>query len=981
MGHIVEKDWTTKAGLRAAVLIITDGKEGSERKRNRCGYVAVPAGHPIHRVGHRDPCPALREAWEKTKEGPIEKRGIFQLFFASDDKDPRPDCVFDVHGGLTYSSLEGGYPVAGEGDSWWFGFDCGHDGDGVIERGPYDSFMSCDGVKSLEYVEGECERLAEQFSGLVALTRRAQPPTTPTLSRRGPTIPDDLKIEYPHGAPLPKKPLSVSAQKNYEKCPYSYWANRANMPGGERPAAELGSAVHSACEAAGLYCIAEEIVQVPLENVAALVAVMQDSDGHKSLDEERQLDAVDMVERYCRTATFSPDLEISIEKEFVLKQDGTLSEDGWGGKDGNPDDLARGKIDLILYDPGLKHLLVEDLKSSGVKGRIDRINRKTHNKPGKVDADRRKWPKDTQLRYYLYAVMLMYPEAETIVLGHRYLRVHNEPETNALLPSRVITDSLSCKKVREFSNIILEEIRSWYREIAEACEIGRFPATESPLCGWCEYSPKVGSGICPFFQAEDIAVRKTLHPAEPRLVEDVVVVPVAEGLREDVAGLKPAAPPEPVASPEHVPGTANTQKKESPMTTTPPAKAKIQPVQRPAIVLRPPKRTSWGAVPPERPVHLLISGPSGTGKTRSVLHAFAKKTSGPPRLAMMDIEDGTKHYADEFSFIRSQDESGRVTTDTQEIVEIVEGAINNLPEGCDTLGIDSLTFWIESLEKMWTTRYKQRRKQNADGQFAEWYEFQVKDYKPMRLQQAELFAAIRDCPHNVVATAHTKAAYSKTSGKMMDRIGDRGDGGHKAEHWFDTVIQVIQDERDPSKLTAFTWKDRTNCFPDKKDGEWPWTETSIRDFLAKRKPAAAPKPAPKATVPLKTVDTPKVILDKEPLLPGVAGDTKTQSNKAAGAGETRKAEGDAAEKETPVLITTAQKHRLVALKAETDPERYEALRKECVPPGENIMELPAAKVQKLIDALDTSHLEDLEANDRRQAVKDFGLDGDDDPPF
>lgn len=70
-----------------------------------CGYVDVPATHPMHGK-HYD------------------------------------DVDVDVHGGLTYSEKEG--------DVWRFGFDTAHFGDGPVER-------------SEEYVTSQCERLAEQM--------------------------------------------------------------------------------------------------------------------------------------------------------------------------------------------------------------------------------------------------------------------------------------------------------------------------------------------------------------------------------------------------------------------------------------------------------------------------------------------------------------------------------------------------------------------------------------------------------------------------------------------------------------------------------------------------------------------------------------------------------------------------------------------------------------------------------------------------
>lgn len=130
----VEKDWITASGLRAVVIM---GSMGF-----RCGYVGVPEGHRLHSVGYDD----ARQA----------------------DGD-----WIDVHGGLTFADGGGKYPV--EADLWWFGYDCGHLGDGrseeyvadMMARYPEQPFMcgDDDGVpRSLEYCAQECESLAAQLA-------------------------------------------------------------------------------------------------------------------------------------------------------------------------------------------------------------------------------------------------------------------------------------------------------------------------------------------------------------------------------------------------------------------------------------------------------------------------------------------------------------------------------------------------------------------------------------------------------------------------------------------------------------------------------------------------------------------------------------------------------------------------------------------------------------------------------------------------
>ena len=134
MSFTVEKDWITEAGLRAVVIM---GSMGF-----RCGYVGVPTGNRLHGVDY-------------------------------DDARQHNGDWIEVHGGLTFADGKSTYPVVS--DLWFFGYDCGHLGDGRSEeyvaeqmvRYPEQPFMwgDDDGVfRSLEYCESECESLARQLS-------------------------------------------------------------------------------------------------------------------------------------------------------------------------------------------------------------------------------------------------------------------------------------------------------------------------------------------------------------------------------------------------------------------------------------------------------------------------------------------------------------------------------------------------------------------------------------------------------------------------------------------------------------------------------------------------------------------------------------------------------------------------------------------------------------------------------------------------
>lgn len=123
-----------------------------------CGYVAVSEGHPW---------------FEKPYGG------------GGWDDQTAPDCVIDVHGGLTFSDLgdegrpesEGICHVPEEGQPdhvWWFGFDCAHAWDitpgsnaRLREHAPHLAHPAPDEVyRDLGYVRREVERLARQLKAV-----------------------------------------------------------------------------------------------------------------------------------------------------------------------------------------------------------------------------------------------------------------------------------------------------------------------------------------------------------------------------------------------------------------------------------------------------------------------------------------------------------------------------------------------------------------------------------------------------------------------------------------------------------------------------------------------------------------------------------------------------------------------------------------------------------------------------------------------
>jgi len=152
MAHTIEKEWVTKAGLKAVCLF--------NRNSHRCGYVAVEPDHILWGKDYRETIPAkLKATWDRIKEMPRGKRNVVDIV-CLDVENPRVSILFDVHGGINYADGGSDYPVASAESLWWFGFDCMHYGDGVVN----DIFGDGYPVRTTEYVVEECEKLAEQLS-------------------------------------------------------------------------------------------------------------------------------------------------------------------------------------------------------------------------------------------------------------------------------------------------------------------------------------------------------------------------------------------------------------------------------------------------------------------------------------------------------------------------------------------------------------------------------------------------------------------------------------------------------------------------------------------------------------------------------------------------------------------------------------------------------------------------------------------------
>ena len=116
-----EKEWTTRAGLKATVIAHDMG--------HRCGYVGVSKYHPWYGKDYNE-------------------------------------VDLDVHGGLTYAGMRD--------DLWWFGYDCAHLGDARDPELMSDEYKNVllgrnlnfdgDTIKTLDFCVNECESMAAQLN-------------------------------------------------------------------------------------------------------------------------------------------------------------------------------------------------------------------------------------------------------------------------------------------------------------------------------------------------------------------------------------------------------------------------------------------------------------------------------------------------------------------------------------------------------------------------------------------------------------------------------------------------------------------------------------------------------------------------------------------------------------------------------------------------------------------------------------------------
>jgi len=147
---------------------------------HRCGYVAVTPDHPLFGIAYSQDIKSP-ELLQEISNSTIGKKSLIDIF-CWDGKEARLSLLVNVHGGITYSGLShlSNFPTNQFDKVWYFGFDCGHYGDGkdlktavkyfglnrmkwILDYEDKYGYADKDEVRSLSYVKNECKLLAEQL--------------------------------------------------------------------------------------------------------------------------------------------------------------------------------------------------------------------------------------------------------------------------------------------------------------------------------------------------------------------------------------------------------------------------------------------------------------------------------------------------------------------------------------------------------------------------------------------------------------------------------------------------------------------------------------------------------------------------------------------------------------------------------------------------------------------------------------------------
>ena len=217
----------------------------------------------------------------------------------------------------------------------------------------------------------------------------------------------------------------------------------------------------------------------------------------------------------------------------------------------------------------------------------------------------------------------------------------------------------------------------------------------------------------------------------------------------------------------------------------------------------------------KKQLKILITGPRGQYKTRSILNMCNVPNDKEPILSIIDTENGSDHYGGEFRFRRFR------SSDSDEISEYVESKIKN-PLGIEVIALDSHTIYFDAVKSKYADLYL-KRMPTSSGHKGEFYIFQPNDHAPYRKEIYDFMRACLSSPFHFIWTCHSTSRWSG-----MKVIGEKPDGVKGIEHWFDTVINIS--EKSNGTFVAKVEKDRTGLLIERKVYPWRSQEDAFALF-------------------------------------------------------------------------------------------------------------------------------------------------------
>ena len=254
------------------------------------------------------------------------------------------------------------------------------------------------------------------------------------------------------------------------------------------------------------------------------------------------------------------------------------------------------------------------------------------------------------------------------------------------------------------------------------------------------------------------------------------------------------------------------------------------------------------AIPIEKGPKVLIVGPTGCYKTRTVMRA-GHVAEGAPRLLLLDYEDGGDLYRKEFNFsctkiqqvINLSDPYYAITE--QEIVDLkadrhvylpilnqgfIHGVdfarvilLNRVAKNpIDFIVVDPITTHYSWIMDKWLDIFL-KREVSSKGYKRDYYTMQPRDYDKPKREFQSFVSRLQAVDTGVFIIAHEKPEYAE--GEIMKKIGMTADVHKSLPYKMDVHIHIQEEEagkaqagdKRHTKYIAYRKKDRTNSLEER----------------------------------------------------------------------------------------------------------------------------------------------------------------------